>query len=172
MRIGLTGTQCVGKTTLVKALQNLPEFKDYHFATERSKYLRDLGIPLNTDSSVRGQFLFLAERTTELLHDNLLADRTVWDVCAYTLSSKTIEWTQKRKIIEAASLLMDYYDIVFYIDPEGVEIEDNGVRETDPEYRKKIDYAICGLLNEYAPHKLVTIKGTTEERIKVILENI
>ncbi len=36
----------VGKTTLVNALKELPEFKDYFFATERSKYLRDLGIPL------------------------------------------------------------------------------------------------------------------------------
>ena len=72
MRIGLCGTMSVGKTTLVKALQELPEFQDYHFATERSKYLRDLGIPLNTDSTVRGQFVFMAERASELMYDNLI----------------------------------------------------------------------------------------------------
>ena len=33
MKIGFTGTVSVGKTTLVKALQELPEFKDYTFAT-------------------------------------------------------------------------------------------------------------------------------------------
>jgi deoxyadenosine/deoxycytidine kinase len=66
MRIGLAGTMSVGKTTLVKALAELPEFKDYYITTERSKYLRDLGIPLNTDSSVRGQFVFMAERAQEL----------------------------------------------------------------------------------------------------------
>jgi deoxyadenosine/deoxycytidine kinase len=43
MKIGLCGTISVGKTTLVNALKELPEFKDYNFATERSKYLRDLG---------------------------------------------------------------------------------------------------------------------------------
>ena len=52
MKIGLTGTISCGKTTLVKALAELSEFKDYFISTERSKYLRDLGIPLNTDSTI------------------------------------------------------------------------------------------------------------------------
>jgi dephospho-CoA kinase len=33
MRIGMTGTTSVGKTTLVKALAELPQFKDYYIAT-------------------------------------------------------------------------------------------------------------------------------------------
>ena len=60
MRIGLAGTMSVGKTTLAKALGELDQFKDYNVQTERSKYLRDLGIPLNTDSTLPGQFVFLA----------------------------------------------------------------------------------------------------------------
>jgi GTPase SAR1 family protein len=54
MRIGLCGTMSVGKTTLVNALKELPEFKDYTFRTERSKYLMEQGIPLNTDSTLKG----------------------------------------------------------------------------------------------------------------------
>ena len=46
MKIGLTGTMSVGKTTLVKALSKLKEFKDYTCTTERSKYLNSLGIPI------------------------------------------------------------------------------------------------------------------------------
>lgn len=170
MRIGLVGTQSVGKTTLVKALAELPEFKDYHITTERSKYLRDLGIPLNTDSSVRGQFVFMAERAQELLYDNLLTDRTIWDVCAFTMSAKSIKWKGKQLLIEASTTLMPYYDVVFYVSPEGVEIEDNGVRATDAKYRDKIDFAIKSLLTEYAPNKLIEIKGTTEERISEIMK--
>jgi nicotinamide riboside kinase len=170
MRIGLCGTMSVGKTTLVKALQELPEFQDYHFATERSKYLRDLGIPLNTDSTVRGQFVFMAERASELMYDNLITDRTIWDVCAFTLSAKSISWYYKQSLIEAASSLMSYYDIVFYINPENIEIEDNGVRETDSQYRNDINYTIVELLQQYKPNKLVEIKGTTEERIQQIKE--
>ena len=62
MKIGLTGTQSVGKSTLVDALEKSLKFKGYKFATERSKYLSDLGIPLNTDSTLKGQTVFLAER--------------------------------------------------------------------------------------------------------------
>jgi len=80
MKIGLCGTMSVGKTTLVKALSELYEFEKYHIATERSKYLRDLGVPLNTDSTINGQLLFIAERSGELLHKDLITDRTVWDV--------------------------------------------------------------------------------------------
>jgi deoxyadenosine/deoxycytidine kinase len=170
MRIGLAGTVSVGKTTLVKALSELPKFKDYHITTERSKYLRDLGIPLNTDSTVRGQFVFMAERAQELMHDNLLTDRTIWDVCAFTLSAKSIKWKGKELLVESATTLMPYYDIVFYISPEGVEIEDNGVRATDSKYRDKIDNVIKELLIEYPPNKLIEIKGSTEERISEIMK--
>ena len=44
MKIGLTGTVSVGKTTLVNALKELEQFKGYEIATERSKYLRDQGM--------------------------------------------------------------------------------------------------------------------------------
>ena len=66
----------VGKTTLVNSLKKLPEFKGYEFKTERSKYLMSLGIPLNTDSTIKGQTVFLAERASELMLENIITDRT------------------------------------------------------------------------------------------------
>lgn len=170
MKIGFAGTMSVGKTTLVKALSELPEFKNYYIATERSKYLRDLGIPLNTDSILPGQFIFLAERASELLRDKVLTDRTIWDVCAFTLSAQSITDFDKRIFIEAAMSLKNEYDLVIYVSPEGVDVEDNGVRTTDMDYRNKIDNVIKMSLEEYKPKHLITVKGTTEERIKIVLE--
>ena len=172
MRIGMAGTVSVGKTTLVKAMAELPQFKDYFIATERSKYLRDLGIPLNTDSSLPGQFLFLAERDSELLRENVLTDRTIWDVCAFTLGAKSIDEFSKRDFVQSAMNLRNQYDLVVYVSPNGVEVEDNGVRTTDLDYRNKIDNVIKLSLEEFKPNKLITVEGTTEQRIATILQNI
>jgi hypothetical protein len=140
--------------------------------TERSKYLRDLGIPLNTESTLNGQFVFLAERASELLHSNIIADRTIWDVCAFTLSSRSISDFDKRTFIEAAMMLRNQYDLVVYVSPVGVEIEDNGIRTTDLDYRRKIDEVIKMSLVEFIPNKLIMVEGTTEQRISTILQNI
>jgi nicotinamide riboside kinase len=172
MRIGLVGTMSVGKTTLAKALGELDQFKDHSVQTERSKYLSNLGIPLNTDSTLRGQFVFLAERASELLVDNIITDRTIWDVCAFTLSAKSILDWEKRDFVTAAMHLRGYYDVVIYVSPDGVEMEDNGVRETDLNYRYRIDQVIQMSLNEYKPKKLITVKGSTEERIATIISQL
>ena len=172
MRIGLVGTMSVGKTTLAKALGEIYQFKDHSVYTERSKYLRDLGIPLNTESTLNGQFIFLAERASELLHSNIIADRTIWDVCAFTLSSRSISDFDKRTFIEAAMMLRNQYDLVVYVSPVGVEVEDNGIRTTDLDYRRKIDEVIKMSLIEFIPNKLIMVEGTTEQRISTILQNI
>jgi GTPase SAR1 family protein len=174
MKIGLCGTVSVGKTTLVNALKELPQFKDYTFATERSKYLRDLGIPLNTDSTLKGQTVFLAERASELINENLITDRTVIDVMAFTQNAKSINQADKTSFEEYARNFINEYDYIFYVSPEGVEIEDNQVRETNAEYRDQIDYTIKGLCHLYNHRikKFTMISGTTEQRIKQILEVI
>ena len=172
MKIGFCGTMSVGKTTLVNALKELPEFKDYTFRTERSKYLRDLGIPLNTDSTIKGQTIFLAERAAELMNENVITDRTVIDVMAFTSLAKSISIIDSDSFEDYASRLLGEYDYIFYVSPEGVEIEDNGVRETDIEYRELVDFSINKFLDRYNHRikNLVRLKGGTEERIELFKE--
>jgi GTPase SAR1 family protein len=174
MKIGFCGTMSVGKTTLVNALRELPEFAYYNFATERSKYLNDLGIPLNTDSTLKGQVIFLAERTAELMNENIITDRTIIDVMAFTQAAESINYYDTEKFMDLARNLVHEYDYLFYVSPKGVDIEDNGVRTTDIEYRKVIDDLIKLNLskNKYRIKKLVNISGTTNERILKIKETI
>ena len=114
MKIGLCGTMSVGKTTLVNALKELKQFKNYNFATERSKYLSGLGIPLNTDSTLKGQTVFLAERCAELMNDKVITDRTIIDVMAFTMNAKSIG-QQDQEIFESyAKEFIREYDYIFY----------------------------------------------------------
>ena len=102
MKIGLCGTMSVGKTTLVKALKKTKQFKKYNFATERSKYLNDLGIPLNTDSTLKGQLVFAAERASELMQKKIITDRTVVDVMAFASCAKSIYHQESELFIDYA----------------------------------------------------------------------
>ena len=167
MKIGFCGTMSVGKTTLVNALKELPEFKNYQFRTERSKYLMDLGIPLNTDSTIKGQIVFLAERASELMCENIITDRTIIDVMAFTKAAKSIDYHEADDFQTLAARLLSEYDYIFYVSPEGVDMEDNGVRETDIEYRELIDFIIQNIIKRYKYKfkNYTIISGSTEERI-------
>lgn len=173
-KIALCSTVSCGKTTLVKALSKLPEFKDYKIATERSKYLRDLGIPLNTDSTMIGQSIFGSERLSELLYQDMITDRSIIDVMSFTNLAQSINSIDKEAFESYFERFISEYDYIFYISPDGIEIENNGVRETDPEYRTQIDQEIQRLISKYR-YKIKNyneLSGSTESRIKQVLETI
>ena len=119
MKIGLCGTMSVGKTTLVNALQEVPEFKDYITRTERSKELMAMGIPLNTDSTVKGQAVFLAERAGELMLENIITDRTIIDVMSFAKCSKSMNYLEAQDFCDFAANMLHEYDYIFYVSPEG-----------------------------------------------------
>ena len=170
MKIGLCGTMSVGKTTLVNALKKESGFKDYLFRTERSKHLNSMGIPLNTDSTLKGQLVFAAERAAELMQENIITDRTIIDVMAFCELSKSMSKAEKQHINGVLWHLIKEYDIIFHIDDLSIPIEDNGVRETNKDYRLDIHQKISSILGmyRYMPGKVVTISGTTKERINKI----
>ena len=170
MKIGLCGTMSVGKTTLVNALKKESKFKDYTFRTERSQYLNSMGIPLNTDSTLKGQLVFAAERSAELMQEKIITDRTIIDVMAFCALSKSMSKAEKLHINGVLWHLIKEYDIIFHINDLSVPMEDNGVRETNEDYRLAIHKKISSILgmHRHMPGKVVTISGTTEERINKI----
>ena len=176
MKIGLCGTMSVGKTTLVNALKKLPEFKDYNFRTERSKHLMSLGIPLNTDSTLKGQLVFASERAAELMQEKIITDRTIIDVMAFCSLSKSMSKIEKDNINNTLWHLIQEYDIIFHIDDLSIPIEDNGVRETNKEYRLAIVKEIQEIIAEHRYQcKIINISGSTEDRvnqIKSVLDNM
>jgi len=173
-RIGLCGTMSIGKSTLVKELSKLPQFENYHIATEKSIEIKNKGIKLNTDSTLMGQIIFAGYRIEELLHKNLLTDRSIIDVMAFTNSAKSISLLRKEEFEIYFSQFISEYDYIFYISPEGIPIENNSIRETDPKYRNLIDLLIKNLIIKYN-HKIKNfheIYGTTNMRIEQIMKII
>ena len=69
----------------------------------------------------------------------------------------------------AANLFREY-DYIFYVSPIGVEIEDNGVRETNSEYRNLIDLTIKHIAKDNLDNfkNFGIISGTTEQRIEQV----
>ena len=176
MKIGLCGTMSVGKTTLVNALKKENIFKDYKFATERSKYLNSLGIPLNTDSTFKGQLVFAAERSAELMQEKMITDRTIIDVMAFCALSEAMNVEEKNTLKNTLKHLIKEYSVIFYINDLSIPIEDNGIRETDEKYRVYIDDKIKEIISEYRDQCIIIdISGTTEDRvnrIKSVLDNM
>ena len=176
MKIGLCGTMSVGKTTLVNALKKESIFKDYIFRTERSKYLSSLGIPLNTDSTFKGQLVFAAERSAELMQEKIITDRTIIDVMAFCALSEAMNIEEKNSLKNTLKYLIKEYDIIFYINDLSIPIEDNGIRETNERYRVYIDDKIKEIISEYKDKCIIMdISGTTKDRvdrIKSVLDNM
>ena len=166
----------VGKTTLVNALKKESIFKDYKFATERSKYLNSLGIPLNTDSTFKGQLVFAAERSAELMQEKMITDRTIIDVMAFCALSEAMNVEEKNTLKNTLKHLIKEYSVIFYINDLSIPIEDNGIRETDEKYRVYIDDKIKEIISEYRDQCIIIdISGTTEDRvnrIKSVLDNM
>ena len=176
MKIGLCGTMSVGKTTLVNALKKEPEFKDYTFRTERSKYLNSIGIPLNTDSTFKGQLVFAAERSAELMQEKMITDRTIIDVMAFCALSEAMNIEEKNTLKNTLKHLIKEYSVIFYINDLSIPIEDNGIRETNERYRVYIDDKIKEIISKYKDQCIIMdISGTTKDRvnrIKSVLSNM
>ena len=75
---------------------------------------------------------------------------------------------EKFYLTSALYYLIDDYDLLFYVSPKGVEIENNGVRETDSNYRDAIDREIRSIIQMHKAYDTVIIEGTVEERIKQV----
>ena len=174
MKIGLTGTHSSGKTTLAKKLSKIDYFKDYTIFTDQSKIIRDLGFSINTESSWESQHLFIGQRLNELSYNDFICDRTIIDVCSYTLSSNVIEEKKKKLFMEVYYNLISKYDYIFHVHPIGIKLENNGLRNLSTEYRDEIYNTInelCSTGKHYT--NIVEIKSSDmKERINIILKNI
>jgi len=140
LKIGFSGVQSVGKTTVIDAIDWKKVFKeeDFHIQKGSMRKFHELGLPISengtdiTEILVTYHLFFLHHR-----YDNIVFDRTVWD--AYAISSLLYEegkiTSYTYNIVEDIFFsLIKEFDHIFYIRPE-FDIVPDGVRSTDMSFR-------------------------------------
>ena len=174
MKIAFTGAQSTGKTTLLKELKRDPELSlKYDFRDEITRRMQRKGLSINESGDDITQLLIMNSHIKNSLIDNVIMDRCALDGLIYTDwmygKGKVQQW-----VIEYAenvfNLLIDRYDYIFYLTPE-FDIEDDGVRSTDIDFRNDI----VDLFDHYITiYKIPVIKltGTVEQRLNKIKETI
>ena len=174
MRIGISGAQSVGKTTLLNALRSEKCFKDYAIRNEVTRAVRDLGLTINEGGSDVTQRLIMKEHIYNLvMFDDMITDRTSLDGVVYT------RWLHDQQRVSdecfeechrVFNKTISMYDYLFYIKPE-FPLEDDGVRSTSKEWQDEITDLFESYILKYNI-KVINVSGSVRERVNTILKTI
>jgi len=174
MRIGITGAQSVGKTTLLNALRSEDMFKDLVICDEVTRRVKGYGLPINEAGNDITQRLIMNEHVVNVfLYDNMITDRTVLDglvYSSYLLKNRKVSIDTFRYVYDVYTKVTPYYDYIFYIEPE-FDIENDGTRSVDVEFRNEIASLFESLIYQ---HKMdvIRIGGSVRNRVNQIIDII
>lgn len=172
MRFIFTGAQGTGKTTI------LNHFKEngVPVITEIVRNLAKEGININEQGDLQGQRTIF-NKYDELLSQTktYISDRGLTDVIAYsyTLAEKgrvPYEFVNNQ-LDRLKQFTQENPDIVYFYFPIEFPVVDDGVRSTDEHFRIVVDRYIKRIL-EAVGIRYVEVRGTVEERIKIVENTI
>jgi len=174
MRVGISGAQSVGKTTLLNALRSEKCFKDYAVRNEVTRSVKALGVHINESGSDISQQLIMKEHIYNLvMFDDMITDRTALDGIVYTHwlwadGKVSDECMQQCK--DVFNKIINMYDYMFYIRPE-FPIENDGVRSSSQQWQDEIVLLFDMYIKEY-DLKVINVSGSVRERVNTILKTI
>lgn len=181
MKIAITGSQGVGKTTLIKELQKIDSLKHFNFIQESARAVIGKYPEFAKADQLRGKakeefqsLLIENQCRQEYIFDSFISDRSVFDALAYCLLCKEKVFKGFQCAIDEHLRITDGYDILFYI-PIEFPIEADENRSANADYQQEIDNLIKNwLLEKYKDKykKLVTLTGSLEDRIKQVLNEL
>lgn len=176
MRIGITGSQSVGKTTLLNALRSERLFLDYSICDEVTRRVKSYGLPINENGTDVTQRLIMNEHAVNVfMHEKMLADRVALDGYVYStyLHKKGLISNDTMKYVYGVfSKVWPCYDHVFYIEPE-FDIVDDGVRSVNVEFRDEIADLFDHIVEKEKLHlSLTKVKGSVRNRVSTIVDII
>jgi GTPase SAR1 family protein len=174
MKIGISGAQSVGKTTLLNALRSENCFKDYSIRNEVTRKIRNLGLQINENGSDETQELIMREHIYNLvMFDNMITDRTSLDALVYTYWLVENQKVSPLTMVEAQRVFektRGMYNYLFYIAPE-FPIENDGVRSASEEWQEQIAQLFETCIEVYNV-PVIRVSGSVRERVNIILKTI
>lgn len=187
MILAVSGTQNIGKTTLIKDfISKYPRFKtpviDYR------KLIAQHNLKINREGNLKSQQMLLDFIISDLDNhkEDVILDRSCIDAYVYGL------WHYLNRPVEAGYTAEDIrfqfeqmraavtrYDKIFFIplrSNPNIPIEDDLFRDTNLEYRAEIDglftKVIYSLGEEFVNERVLEVSGTREERIAQISKSL
>lgn len=174
MRIGLSGAQSVGKTTLLSALRSEKIFNGFTICDEVTRRVASYGLPINEGGNSLTQKLIMHEHIVNVfMYDKMITDRTALDGLVYTEylringKIKDDDYYHVRDIFQRVAPMYDY---MFYIPPE-FPIVDDGVRSTDNKFREEISYIFESKIKKYNLN-VIRVTGSVRDRVTKVVEII
>ena len=166
----------VGKTTFIEAFTK--ELPEYTYIKEAARELiEEKNIDVNNISwrelaNFQKQIVDRQTINEVFTKAPWITDTTFSDTLAYAKDAPDCEW-----IVDYVESYYNkkIYDVIFYIPPE-IELEDDGVRHTDEEYRMLIDerikYNLHSLAVKHPNVEIITLTGSVRERVDIALKHI
>lgn len=178
MRIGFTGAQGTGKTTLINLLEEDGSLGPITRTISPARTALSLGLLVNRDADVFSQLMVSVaninkEYMVDPTADMIISDRTPVDSLAYTLYQLKEVWTEMdgrlsewywNQLLVLSLSNMDVYDELFYF-PAYFAPKSDGVRDSDREYQLDIDLTIKRLLDENDIEVHIVPDVSKEERL-------
>ena len=189
MKICVSGTQCVGKSTFIKDfVTRWPMYKAPTFSYREE--VRKRGVKFNRDGDIEGQRLIQTiqleqlEKTKDdkyVIYDRGPLDNLIYSIWHNIKDRGNVDDLFIEQSIAKTKDAIKAYDIIFFIplsEKYDIDLVEDDLRDTDPTYRKEIDNLFKGVIYSYYQGKdtffdmkdtpaIIEIFGSREERIQI-----
>ena len=163
--ISFVGTSGTGKTILANKLATYMPHKYFISNITSNVPVQERGTPKGQEQILRNYI----EMFEKYENSGFICDRTLFDVCAYSLQSNAWSSQKVKDVLTAYTQCKFYPSYLFYVPIEFDVPKGDADRDPFIKIRDSVDVLIKVLLKTYAlPY--FTVHGTLEERLDQICD--
>lgn len=177
MRIAISGTSCVGKSTLIRDFCAVwPNYTNNQYGyRDKLKESHSKQCDRDTQWMILNDMIDELQRhdaTEHVIYDRCPLDNLVYTLWAHDKGQGNIDQEFVSKCIPLVRESLRHLDVIFFVPitrASPVTIIDNGTRETDPKYIEEIDNIFKALISQYQ-HNIERTKFFPQEDCPGIIE--